>query len=184
MILNPNINPLVTDRFCTSKVIAKNEIMMPLWLFSILIVVQSFLLNCPAKADMLLDVKARETKKIYRDFQFYWGAHLVPGQDRPEPDGLVDLGSSWTDQNFVGNRSFPSQGKATYFKTIGKLKPYPEGYQIAVRMAFSAVKLFIFPVNDPSKSVSLNIGNPQDPIAESNAAGFAIFFPAPSGNDP
>jgi signal transduction histidine kinase len=78
---------------------------------------------------------------------FYWQKLLQPSDPLPEADLQVDLPHLWSTEQLANGEKMSAKGFATYRKVLRNLQPRAGGYQLGMKGAFSAFKLFVYPVS-------------------------------------
>jgi signal transduction histidine kinase len=107
-------------------------------------------------------------------WSFYWHKLLTPSDSLPAADLLVDLPHLWSSAELSNGQKLDAQGYATYRRVIKNLQPREGGYQLGMKGAFSAFKLFIYPVSAPDQ-VQMAQSGVVDPTHSKGARKVAVI---------
>lgn len=90
---------------------------------------------------------------------FHWKQLLKPSDAVPASDLLVDLPHLWSASELSNGEKLKAAGFATYRKVIRNVQPQTEGYEIGMKGALTAFRLFVYPVDRPAEAQIIEAGD-------------------------
>jgi PAS domain-containing protein len=141
-----------------------------------------FFSTIPAKAAGVLDLAAWQEGQhygsIHEPWEFHWEQLLEVGAEHPEAKEWLAAGRNWNDAPLADGTPRPAAGFATYKLTLRNVPFRADGYQIGIKGAGTAYRLWVYPKDDPRAYHLVEKGriDPQN-FQGSRRPSFIHFFP-------
>jgi len=100
-------------------------------------------------------ISDKQVIELKGSWDFFWENMVEPGDERPSP-GQLNAARVW----ITGSESAfkKGQGFATYRLVLKQIAPRSEGYSLVIRSASAALKLMVYPRNNPERMQVATVG--------------------------
>ncbi len=110
------------------------------------------------QSTLLSRLSEQGKSQIVDSWEFYWQRLLAPEDELPKASTITQTGVVWNGIKFEDGSSPKTFGYATYRRILSQLPPNPAGYEIGLRGAGAAYKLFVYPAAHPERAIVVESG--------------------------